>query len=78
MDLFELATQNARDEFDHLRDIQAQRNKLESMTHELIIVVRALHVTCAWCGIVLQEGDQSKPHSHGICPTCFKREFGDA
>lgn len=29
-----------------------------------------LHVVCAWCKIVIREGRQDIPASHGICPAC--------
>jgi hypothetical protein len=36
----------------------------------------SLHVVCAWCNAVLQEGESRNPHniSHGICPACFEKE----
>jgi hypothetical protein len=29
-----------------------------------------LHVQCAWCGIVMREGDRTQPTSHGLCASC--------
>ncbi len=29
-----------------------------------------LHTVCAWCLVVLKEGDRSRPWSHGICSPC--------
>jgi hypothetical protein len=29
-----------------------------------------LRVHCSWCGVVMCEGDPSRPVSHGMCPTC--------
>lgn len=27
-------------------------------------------IRCGWCGVTMQEGDKSKPTSHGICEPC--------
>ena len=32
-----------------------------------------MKIICAWCGVIMQEGDA--PVSHGICPTCEKTFF---
>lgn len=29
-----------------------------------------LHIICAWCSKVMQEGDKTQKPSHGICPSC--------
>ena len=39
----------------------------------LRIEVKPLHVLCSWCQRVIQEGDQSKPVSHGICHDCMEK-----
>jgi hypothetical protein len=30
-----------------------------------------MKVICAWCGKILQEGEN--PASHGICPSCAEK-----
>jgi DNA-directed RNA polymerase subunit RPC12/RpoP len=34
-----------------------------------------LRVICAWCKVVIHEGDKDHPVSHGICPECKTREM---
>jgi len=29
-------------------------------------------IRCAWCGLLIQQGDDNAPVSHGICPECAK------
>lgn len=33
-----------------------------------------LHVVCAWCQVVMQEGNPAKV-SHGMCKACFDKEL---
>lgn len=30
----------------------------------------AVRLVCAWCDLVLKEGEADSPVSHGICPLC--------
>jgi len=32
-----------------------------------------IRVICAWCRILLVEGDLDAPASHGICPRCREK-----
>jgi len=32
-----------------------------------------IRVICAWCHVVLHEGDAPEPVSHGICAACEDR-----
>lgn len=32
-----------------------------------------IHSVCAWCGVVLQQGDETQPTSHGCCRGCGKK-----
>jgi hypothetical protein len=34
----------------------------------------AQRVVCAWCQVVLQEGEPGSTVSHGICPSCLAKE----
>ncbi len=38
----------------------------------------ALKLVCAWCKVVMREGDAESPISHGMCDTCFGRFFPEA
>lgn len=37
-------------------------------------MAKLLTIVCAWCGLVLQEGDDPHgPISHGACPVCAQK-----
>lgn len=37
--------------------------------------IQQIKTVCAWCNVLIHDGDDSKGLSHGMCQACCQKEF---